>query len=224
MSLPTLAYPNPRLPYNLHCDASDVGLGACIVQMGRPIAYASRTLNSTECNYTTIEKECLAVVWSLKQFHPYLYGSKFTIYTDHAALKSILGTKLPKGRLARRIMELQEYQPYEMVHKKSVLNVDADALSRIANVNAQDFSTQDITLQMFQDLQKTDPTVKFILREGVQKPYVWHNGLVCVQEAGKLLPFVPISLIEQVLFHVHSKNTGGHFGVDKTLSKVKEIG
>ncbi|CEP09032.1 hypothetical protein, partial, partial [Parasitella parasitica] len=224
VSLPTLAYPNPRLPYDLHCDASDVGLGACVVQQGRPIAYASRTLNSAECNYTTTEKECLAVVWSLKQFHPYLYGSKFTIYTDHAALKSILGTKTPKGRLARWIMDLQDYQPYEVIHKKGILNVDADALSRIADVNAQDFNIQDITLQMFQDLQKADPTIKFILRGGVQKPYVWHNGLVCVQETGKLLPFVPVGLIEQVLVHVHSTNTGGHFGVDKTLDKVKEIG
>ncbi|CEP13481.1 hypothetical protein [Parasitella parasitica] len=96
-------------------------------------------------------KKCLAVVWSLKQFHPYLYGSKFTIYTDHAALRSILGTKMPKGRLARWIMELQEYQPYEVVHKKKgVLNVDANALSsRIADVNAQDFSIQDTTLEMF---------------------------------------------------------------------------
>ncbi|CEP12862.1 hypothetical protein, partial, partial [Parasitella parasitica] len=137
---------------------------------------------------------------------------------------SILGTKMPKGRLARWIMELQEYQPYEIVHKKGVLNVDADALSRIADVNAQDFRIQDITLETFQELQKVDPTVKFIRREGVQKPYVWHNGLVCRQETGKLLPVVPVGLIEQVLFHVHSKDTGGHFGVDKTLSKVKEIG
>ncbi|CEP10273.1 hypothetical protein, partial, partial [Parasitella parasitica] len=224
VSLPTLAYPNSQLPYELHCDASDVGLGACVVQQGRPIAYASRTLNSAESNYTTTEKECLAVVWSLKQFHPYLYGSKFTIYTDHAALKSILSLKTPKGRLARWIMDLQDYQPYEVVHKKGVLNVDADALSRIADVNAQDFSIQDITLEMFQDLQKVDPTVKFIKRQGVQKPYVFHNGLVCYREADTLLPFVPVGLIEQVLVHTHSKSTGGHFGVDKTLAKVKEIG
>ncbi|KAG1032135.1 hypothetical protein G6F25_011541 [Rhizopus arrhizus] len=224
VSLPTLAYPNPQLPYDLHCDASDVGLGACVVQLGRPIAFASRTLNSAETNYSTTEKECLAIVWALKQFHPYLYGSKFTIYTDHAALKSILSTKLPRGRLARWIMALQEYQPYDIVHKKGILNTDADALSRIQEVNAQDFELKNINLSMFQELQKADPTIRFLLRDGVRKPYVWHNGLVCCEEEGRTLPFVPVGLIEQVLNHVHSKNTAGHFGVDKTLAKAKEIG
>ena len=54
--LPTLAYPGPRLPYDLHCDASDVGLWACLVQGGCPVAFASRTLNTAERNYSTMEK------------------------------------------------------------------------------------------------------------------------------------------------------------------------
>ncbi|CEP12014.1 hypothetical protein [Parasitella parasitica] len=166
-------HPNPQLPYDLHCDAFDVGLGAFVVQLGRPIAFASRTLKSAETNYTTTEKECLAIVWALKQFHPYLYGSKFTIFTDHAALKSIMSTKLPRGRLAQWIMAL------------------------IQDVNAQDFELKDINLSMFQDLQKVDPTVKFILRDGVRKPYVWHNGLVCYSEGNKLLPFVPAGLMSK---------------------------
>ncbi|KAG1461513.1 hypothetical protein G6F56_005713 [Rhizopus delemar] len=225
VSLPTLAYPNPQLSYDLHCDASDVGLGACVVQVGRPIAYASRTLNDAETNYTTTEKECLALVWALKQFHPYLYGSKFTIYTDHAALKSILGTKMPKGRLARWIMDLQEYQPYDVIHRKGSLNTDADALSRIHSVNVQDFELKDIDLAMFRELQQADPTIRCLKREGVRKPYVWHdNGLVCYEDEGRVLPFIPVGLIEQVLFHVHSKDTAGHFGVDKTYTKARDIG
>ncbi|CEP13986.1 hypothetical protein, partial, partial [Parasitella parasitica] len=129
------------------------------------------TLNSAESNYSTTEKECLAVVWSLKQFHPYLYGSKFTVYTDHAALKSILGTKLPRGRLARWIMDLQEYQPYEVVHKKGILNSDADALSRISAVNNAQEALQEISQETFLDLQKADPAIKVILKEGVKLPY-----------------------------------------------------
>ncbi|KAG0926528.1 hypothetical protein G6F25_013155 [Rhizopus arrhizus] len=121
-------------------------------------------------------------------------------------------------------MALQEYQPYDIVHKKESLNTDADALTRIQDVNAQDFELKDITLARFQELQKVDPTIKLILRDGVRKPYVWHNGLVCYLEGDKRLPIIPVGLIEQVLVHVHSKNTGGHFGVDKTLYKVKDIG
>ncbi|GAN08305.1 conserved hypothetical protein [Mucor ambiguus] len=224
ISLSTLVYPNPQLPYDLHCDASDVGLGACVVQVGRPIAFASRTLNSAECNYTTTEKVYLAIVWALKQFLPYLYRSKFPLYTDHAALKSILGTKLPRERLARWIMALQEYQPYDIVHKKGILNTDADALSRIHEVNSQDCGLKDINLPMFQELQKADPKIRLLLRDGVRKPYIWHNGLVCYEEDRRVVPFIPVGLIEQVLYHVHSKNTAGHFGVDKTYAKAREIG
>lgn len=137
--LPTLAYPDadPALPYDLHCDASDVGLGASLVQEGRPVAFASRTLTTAEKNYTTTEKECLAIVWALNYFHPYVYGAALTIYTDHAALKSILSTKMPRGRIARWILTLKSYQ-FTIIHKNGSLNADADALSRLATANNQD--------------------------------------------------------------------------------------
>lgn len=161
---------------------------------------------------------------ALKQFHPYVYGSKFTIFTDHAALKSILSTKLPKGRLARWIMALPEYQPYDIVDKKGILNTDADALSQIQQVNAQDFDMKDINNAMFLELQKADPTIRFLLRDGVRKPYVWHNNAVCYLENGRLSPFITVGLIEQVLHHVHSKSTAGHFDIDKTMAKAHEVG
>lgn len=101
MSLPTLAYPDPSKTYDVHTDASMHGLGAVIVQDGRPVAFASRTLTPAEKNYSTTEHEALCVVYALKHFYPYLYGASLTIYTDHAALKSILSTKEPKGRIAR---------------------------------------------------------------------------------------------------------------------------
>ncbi|EIE88431.1 hypothetical protein RO3G_13142 [Rhizopus delemar RA 99-880] len=96
MTLPTLAYPDPHKPYDVHTDASTFGLGAIIVQDGRPVAFASRTLTPAEKNYTTTEQEALCVVYALDHFYPYLYGAVFTIYTDHAALKCILSKKEPK--------------------------------------------------------------------------------------------------------------------------------
>lgn len=73
IQLPELAYPDVHLPYELHCDASDVALGAVLVQNGRPIAYASRTLLPAEKNYSTTERECLAVYWSLQYMHCYVH-------------------------------------------------------------------------------------------------------------------------------------------------------
>lgn len=224
-NLPTLVYPNPNLPYDLHCDGSDTGLGACLVQNGRPVAFASKTLTVAEVNYNTTEKECLAIVWALQHFHPYIYGATLNIYTDHMALKSILSTKLPRGRIARWIMALQEYQPYTIIHKKGLENVDADALSRLDQNNQEVTKASDITIDSFKTLQKADPKISLLQKSGIKLPYTWLNGILCYEDKfGKTLPVVPVGLVEVVLRHAHNAATGGHFGVEKTMGKVINIG
>ncbi|GAN11692.1 endonuclease and reverse transcriptase activity [Mucor ambiguus] len=223
MTLPSLVYPNPNWPYDLHCDGSNTGIGACLVQNSRPIAFASKTLSSAEQNYSTTEKECLAIVWALQHFHPYIYGATLNIYTDHIALKSILGTRLPRGRIARWIVALQEYHPYTIIHKKGILNTDADALSRLdQNNQTADIDIGSLTAKDILNLQKVDAKISVMLKEGIQKPFKWVNEMVFYQDENKLIPVIPLALIERVLNHAH--NQGGHFGVDKTVARVKNIG
>lgn len=75
-----------------------------------PIAYASRTLQPHECNYGISELEALGVMWAVKHFLHYIYGHRFTVYMDHEALKSLLNTPQPSGKLARWGMMLQEME------------------------------------------------------------------------------------------------------------------
>lgn len=104
------------------------------------IAYASRRLNSVESHYTTSEKELLATVWATKYFWPYLYGRWFKIVSDHKLLVWIMNVKDPGSRLMRWRIQLAEYD-FEIVHKSGSLNTNADALSRMGNINATEGQT-----------------------------------------------------------------------------------
>jgi hypothetical protein len=97
----------------------------------QPIAYFSRSLNKAERKYSTTEKEALAIVAAIKQFRLFVYGSKFTVVTDHKPLKWLESMQNPRNRGARWIMELQQYN-YKVEYKpgKTHINADADAISR----------------------------------------------------------------------------------------------
>ena len=94
------------------------------------IYYASKTLDSAQSNYTTTEKEFLAVVFSLEKFRLYIVGSPVTIFTDHAVLKYLLSKQDTKPRLTRWILLCQEFNVI-IKDKKGVENVVADHLSRL---------------------------------------------------------------------------------------------
>ncbi|KAM2034974.1 hypothetical protein ACFX16_038126 [Malus domestica] len=135
-SAPIIVPPDWSLPFELMCDASDYALGAVLGQRKdkRPhaIYYASRTLNDAQLNYSTTEKELLAVVFALDKFRSYLLGTKVIIYTDHAALKYLFTKKEAKPLLIRWMLLLQEFD-IEIRDKKGSENVVADHLSRMVH-------------------------------------------------------------------------------------------
>ncbi|XP_070667517.1 uncharacterized protein [Malus domestica] len=121
-------------PFELMCDASDYAIGAVLGQRKNKqphvIYYASRTLNDAYFNYSTTEKELLAIVFALDKFRSYLIGTKVIIFTDHAALKYLFTKKEAKPRLIHWMLLLQEFD-IEIKDTKGSDNVVADHLSRL---------------------------------------------------------------------------------------------
>nr|GEZ24414.1 reverse transcriptase domain-containing protein [Tanacetum cinerariifolium] len=129
---PILIAPNWDLPFELMCDASDFAIGAVLGQRYekhfRPIHYASKTLTDVKTNYTTTEKEMLAVVYAFEKFRSYLIMNKCIVHTDHSALKYLFAKKDAKARLLRWVLLPQEFN-FKVIDTKGAENMAADHLS-----------------------------------------------------------------------------------------------
>ncbi|WJZ94281.1 hypothetical protein VitviT2T_013155 [Vitis vinifera] len=200
------------------CDVSDFAIRVVLGQRedGKPyvIYYASKTLNEAQRNYTTTEKELLAVVFALDKFRAYLVGSFIIVFTDHSALKYLLTKQDAKARLIRWILLLQEFD-LQIRDKKGVENVVADHFSRLAIAHNShvlpindDFPEESLML-----LEKT--------------PWYAHiaNYLVTVEVPNQIIRKCVLEEEQQgILSHCHENACGGHFASQKIAMKVLQSG
>nr|GFC49181.1 reverse transcriptase domain-containing protein [Tanacetum cinerariifolium] len=133
---PILIVPNWDLSFELMCDASDFAIGAVLGQRHekhfKPIHYASKTMNDAESNYTTTEKEMLAIVYAFEKFQSYLIMNKSIVHTDHSALKYLFAKKDAKAKFLQWVLLLQEFD-FKFFDTKGAENLAADHLSRLEN-------------------------------------------------------------------------------------------
>ncbi|UYV64720.1 K02A2.6-like [Cordylochernes scorpioides] len=151
---PTLKFFNPNGNLTLSVDASSYALGAVLLQNGKPIAYASSALNSTQQNYAQIEKEALAIKFGCDKFHQLIYGKTVDVETDHRPLETIFKKPLSKAppRLQRIFLQIQQYD-LRIKYKKGKELLTADLLSR-------DCSYEDTYLEENFEVLMTTPTNK----------------------------------------------------------------
>ena len=126
---PLLALPNFAKTFEVECDASGLGIGAVLMQEGRPIAYFCEKLSGAALKYPTYDKEFYALVRALETWQHYLWPKEFVIHTDHESLKHLKGQHKLNMRHARW-MEFVETFPYVIRYKQGKENIVADALSR----------------------------------------------------------------------------------------------
>lgn len=237
---PILSHFNEDWTTEVHTDASQVGLGAVLVQRDpdgaeHVVAYASRKLSDAESHYHSNELECLAVVWSVDdKFRHYLLGRHFTVVTDNTAISWMFSKQHLKHKFARWIIRLQEYD-YSVRHRAGTLNQVADALSR--NPSGDDsstmkeawilFSQQDVTEAQRQDtdvaaiiasLANAQNSSKFVMRDATLYRRLWKNKW----QVEEHLLVIPASLRPGILHVIHDTPEGGHIGQRATLKKVQE--
>lgn len=231
VSAPVLACPNYNLPFEVHTDASNFGIGGMLTQTvdgkERPVAYMSKSLSGPERNYSITERETLAVLTALEHWRCYLEnGQPFTVYTDHSALKWFLSLNNPTGRLARWGVRLSFFN-FEIKHRKGVDNVIPDALSRavlvpvstISSAGLIDTTQDDWYIKIF-NLCKNTP-------ERASNFKILNNTLFRLTKNIKPLveefswkEVVPKELRLSVVRENHSEPTAGHLGTYKTYNRL----
>nr|GEY52149.1 hypothetical protein [Tanacetum cinerariifolium] len=144
---PILIAPDWDMPFELLCDASDFAIGTILGKRQekhfRPIHYASKTMTEEESNYTTTEKEMLAVVYAFKKFRSYLIMNKSIVYTNHSALKYLFAKKDSKARLLCWVLLLKEFT-FKVIDTKGAENLAADHLSQLEKMHQNVLNPKEI--------------------------------------------------------------------------------
>lgn len=224
VSAPILKCPDFNLPFSIQCDASAYAIGAVLTQsydnFDHPVAFCSRLLNKHEVNYTTTERELLAVLFALEQFRMYVEGQKCNIVTDHASLQWFYKLKNPTGRLARWSIRLSQFD-FNIIHRKGKEMVLPDALSRIKieSLDISDNIQDKWYLKMVENCEKFPHKFpNYSLKDGKLFRHSKNKYNLTSQYTWKQV--IPSDDVGPLLKQFHDDPTGAHFGIFKTHKRL----
>ncbi|XP_019058301.1 PREDICTED: uncharacterized protein LOC109116762 [Tarenaya hassleriana] len=217
---PLLSLPDFSKAFEVECDASGVGIGAVLMQEGKPIAYFSEKLSGAQLNYPTYDKELYALVRTLQTWQHYLWSKEFIIHTDHEALKHLKGQQRLNKRHAKWV-EFIEIFPYVIRYKQGKENVVADALSRRHNLLVS-LDSKLLGFEFIKELYASDLDFGDVFKaceKSACGEYFIHDGFLFRKNK---LCIPHCSLRDLLVREAHSGGLMGHFGVAKTLTVLQE--
>lgn len=230
VSAPILSQPDFSEPFVIQSDASDTGIGGILSQTldgaERVIAYASRSLSKSERNFSVTERECLAVIFCIEKFRPYIEGVHFTVRTDHHSLLWLNNIKNPSGRLARWAVRLRQFS-FTLVHRKGRDNVVPDALSRIphpevALIDIIPSETDTWYMSMLENIQRSPDTYPQWKVDGGQVYKFLPCQLPLKTNIREWKLLVPKSQRLEIIRSCHEPPTCAHLGFFKSLARVQD--
>ncbi|PKA46982.1 putative mitochondrial protein [Apostasia shenzhenica] len=227
---PVLALPDFTQPFVVETDACGAGIGAVLMQSGRPIAYFSKGLSTKHQQLPVYDKEMLAIVAAIQKWRPYLLGNHFKVKTDHQSLRFLLEQRITTPTQQKWLSKLAGYD-FEIIYRKGQENIAADALSRrtqtasiTLNAVLEGMPTE--LLNGVRNSWNLDAKLLDIIRQlqnkiTVNKPYTWQNNLL--RWKGKLVIGSDFALRQQLIQMIHMGSMGGHSGFIPTLHKLKSM-
>ena len=249
-SAPALAYFDNTKETVLNVDASIKGLGAVIMQDGKPVAFGSKTLTSCERRYANIERELLAIVWGAQKFHTYVYGRSVIVETDHKPLESIFRKPLNDAppRLQRMLLKLTKYD-LDVRYVPGKQQVISDCLSRapisdtapatepedVIGINLiEDLGFESSTLKRFKETSSNDETSRVVMEyvlkgwpsekeqvDELAREY-WSFKEELSVEDGLLFKSDRIVVPRSLRAEVLDEIHGAHMGESKSLSFARD--
>ncbi|KAD7478366.1 hypothetical protein E3N88_01502 [Mikania micrantha] len=223
---PVLALPDFSKEFIIETDASANGLGAVLMQNNHPLAFISKALSIRQQALSVYEKELLAILLAVKQWHRYLIVKHFTIRTDQQSLKHLLDQKIITPLQQIWLSKLVGYD-YDIVYKKGSENSVADALSRVQGLALFTMAISSLQPMLWQRIQQgwqNDPLLKDLIvqleKGAIIKNRSWNGQMLC--RKNKLLIAHDSVLRNDIIQLCHSYSLGGHSGVKPTLIKLKE--
>jgi hypothetical protein len=228
VTTPILALPNFSKPFVIETDASDIGVGAVLMQEGHPLAFLNKALGPKSRGLSTYEKEYMTILLAVQQWRPYLQQSEFYIHTDHKSLSQLNEQRLHTSWQHKVFSKLLGLQ-YQIIYKKSTENRVADALSR----RIQQFAelqpvsvVQPQWLLVVQNNYSADLVAQELLTKlAIAPDFVPHfsllNGLL--RYKSKVWIGQDPYLHSQLLSVMHNLALGGHSRVPMTYNRLKQI-
>jgi hypothetical protein len=245
-----LTLPDFSNVFRLACDASGIAVGAVLSQLDdngieHPVAFASKVLSKTERNWSCTEREAYAIVWGVDHFRSFLLGRPFQLVSDHQPLRWLRQMKCPPPKLARWILQLEEFD-FEITYKPGEKNVNADAMTRPPIVNVNTILTQlesDMTLAEIRNAQLENEDLQTVMNclktsswedcnsnnilrafSAIQDELFLDENIIYRQLSDEHCQVIlPPMMHSKILMIYHDSPTGGHLGIDRTTKSIQQL-